>query len=89
MWIELARRPATSSQEDEYANRPFVLRSLPQLENGLPLRPTQKPGTNQRKLNDEEDDQIAPDPDGYYVEDLDLDYYEEENTPTALAISPV
>ena len=35
---------------------------------------------------------MAPNLDGYYVEDLDLDYYnpshqsEEENTPTALAI---
>ena len=35
---------------------------------------------------------MAPDLDGYYVEDLDLDYYnpshqsEEENTPTALVI---
>ena len=38
---------------------------------------------------------MAPDLDGYYVEDLDLDYYnpnyqsEEENTPTALAVSLV
>ena len=72
--LPLARRPATNSQQDEYANRPFVPRS---------------------KLDDEEDQEMVPDPDGYYVEDLDLDYYnpshqsEEENTPTALAISPV
>ena len=38
---------------------------------------------------------MAPDLDGYYVEDPDLDYYnpshqsEEENTPTTLAVSPV
>ena len=60
---------------------------------GSPSRPTQKPSTNQRKLNNKEDDQRAPNPDVYYVEDPDLDYYnpshqsEEENTPTALVIS--
>ena len=33
---------------------------------------------------------MVPDLDGYYMENLDLNYYnEEENTPTALVISLV
>ena len=48
-------------------------------------------GTHDDELNK------PPDPDGYYVEDPDLDYYnptyqqleEEENTPTALSVIPV
>ena len=117
----------------QYANRPYVPRSLPQAKQplllesaakGSPSRPAQKPSTSQKKPfdkkvqwrkpvayataegNDEEseekyedDDQQElpdpPDPDGYYLEDPDLDYYnpayqsEEENAPTALAVSPV
>ena len=97
MWMELARRPTTSSQQDEYANRPFVPRSqgkqplLLETEKGSPSRPTQKPSTDNKDTNEksEEDQEMVPDPDGYYLEDPDLDYHEEENTPTALAISPV
>ena len=32
---------------------------------------------------------MVPNLDGYYVENLDLNYYEEENTPIALVISLV
>ena len=46
------------------------------------------------EATDEQELIKAPDPDGYYVEDPDLDYYnpsyqpeEEENTPTALSVS--
>ena len=57
IWIELARRPTTSWQYN-------IPRTLPQgkqpllLENGegSPSRPTQKPSTNQRMPEDEEDD---------------------------------
>ena len=124
----------------QYADRPYVPRSLPQNKQPLLLEsgkgspssktaPTRKPSTNQRKPSEkpfekrvswrkpvayataeddddeaetendfaqsEEEQNKAPDPDGYYVEDPDMDYYnptyqeEEENAPTALSIVPV
>ena len=51
--LPLARRPILSSQQDEYVNRPQPL--LLETEKGSPSRPTQKPSTNQRKLDDKED----------------------------------
>ena len=67
MWMELAV-PRSLPQ----GKQPLLLESG----EGSPSRPTQKPSTNQRMSEDEEDDQeMAPNPDGYYMEDLDLDYY--------------